>query len=518
MEKFMIKKKILAASMAAATIAGSMIAQVEAIELAESDVGQVLLAPVYLVSPGVVTKIAVANTRTDYAVKAKVVFREAIHSSEVLDFIIYLSPGDVWRGTVMGDTNAAIISSDDDSFYNGSTWGSEDSAPLTQPFFDKEDSKSNGYGHFEVIGLYSAHIGTYAPTANTNSIMKATVEVKEGMSKESLRTLMDLKRISIDLTNQSEQDSLVYSGGAAISSILPKTIQLTGSATIEVEGGERASYNIPALAASNYEVTRNRGEGIVLADGVISDSSTADCNILPPYNCVSNYVITNAAFDGITAEETWLGLGFGVDLAADPGTWRGDRGDHIIDIEWALARQTIAFLYEHEGLATTNPIVSFVTKYRHRQGNGQGWDPCGDFFGLNQNEVFEQGINGDDYFQGPKEYSTPFDDTETGALNRLFTSYDNSEGTSGAPPSSVFSGNVVVPTSESLPYEVNYIPGLPFIHSSGWAYMTLAQQNGRSAGGATVACNMYSGVPALTALLKTGVSGGNFVWGKTAHR
>jgi hypothetical protein len=497
MEKFMIKKNILAASIAAVTMAGGMIAQVQAIEIAENDIGQVLLAPTYIADStnGVTTRIAIANTRTDYAVKAKVVFREAVHSSEVLDFVIYLSPGDVWRGEVIGDTTAASITSSDDSFTDGSTFASA-SNTMTQPFFDKENSQSNGFGHFEVYGAYAARVGTYAPGTSS---LASTVIVQQGMSKGTLKSLFDLTR--------AEQSNLLMSNGAAISSVTPNWVQLTGTVIIQGGNGERAGYNIPALAPSNYDIVTNRGEGVNLADG--TNAPAGACAATAPYSCVSNYVITNDQFDVTVAAPTRMGESFGDTL----GTWIGDRGDHVIDIEWALARSMVTFLYEHDGAAQTNPIVAFVTKYLHRSGFG-GSDVCGAFTGVMQG--VSTATTGDDGIVGPKEYFIPFDDTTVGAINRMMVSYDNSEG-SATVQSGGFSGGTA-PAAQTLPIEVNYLPGLPFYSTSGWAYIGLTQQTGLTAvAGATVSCSMYAGMPALSATLKSGADGMNFMWDNTPH-
>lgn len=497
-----MKKNILAASLAAA-IAGGMVAQVEAISLAENDTGQVLLGPVYGASSadGITTKIAVANTRTDWAVKAKVVFRESIHSSEVLDFFIYLSPGDVWRGEVIGDFNAASIRSSDDSFTDGSTFASATNV-LTYPFFDKENSGSNGYGHFEVIGAYAASLGTYSGGTLGASGASTNVKVTPGMSKSDLKRLFDIARPHTGIT------------GGTISSIMPDAIQLHGTVDITV-GTDRFGYNIPALGPTNYStIDPTRGGGVSISTGELV--AAAGCTAT---TCVSNYVVTNDQFDPGIATETQIGSGFGAVL----GSWTGDIGDHTADIEWAMARTIIPYVYEHSGLESTYPLVSFVTKYRHRSGAG-GIDVCGLRTGISQatiSSVSAATANDGVVNTAIKEYYIPFQDTTTGAIVRSFTSFDNLEG-SATTGSIIFSGGSAAP-ADTLPIEINYVTtNLSYYGTSGWAYLSLGAHLGSTvttSNNTLAQCaTLYAGVPALTFTLDADSTGANFIFNRTAHR
>lgn len=92
------------------------------VKIAPNLKGDVLIFPVYAAAPvsgnsGWETKFTVINTATDRSVVAKVVFRSAIFSQELLDFFIYLTPTDVWTGTIRFNIllNRVEVFSDDDS-------------------------------------------------------------------------------------------------------------------------------------------------------------------------------------------------------------------------------------------------------------------------------------------------------------------------------------------------------------------------------------------------------------------
>ena len=84
-----------------------------AVHVNPDGLGEVLLYPYYTVQNGFVTAVHVVNT-TDQAKAVKVRFLEGRNSQEVLDFNLYLSPFDVWTGTVVPDAanGAKVISTD----------------------------------------------------------------------------------------------------------------------------------------------------------------------------------------------------------------------------------------------------------------------------------------------------------------------------------------------------------------------------------------------------------------------
>lgn len=113
----MLKKRVVAA-VAAALMAGSA----SAVEVSRDGTGDFLFAPAYFIGGGMTTDLKVINTSMTQSVVAKVVFRHPVTSAETLDFLIYLSPSDVWNGTVScvaadanGNCNTSAVTSSDDS-------------------------------------------------------------------------------------------------------------------------------------------------------------------------------------------------------------------------------------------------------------------------------------------------------------------------------------------------------------------------------------------------------------------
>jgi len=82
--------------------------------LANDQLGDFLIAPLYVAQDNMCSKVTVYNTNTTHSILAKVAFREQLSSNEV-DLPIFLSPGDVWSGEVCQKNGDVVLTSKDDS-------------------------------------------------------------------------------------------------------------------------------------------------------------------------------------------------------------------------------------------------------------------------------------------------------------------------------------------------------------------------------------------------------------------
>lgn len=108
-----MNKNILALSVAAAIggVSGSAMAQ---LEFNGDGVGHILIQPYYTAQNGNDTLINLVNTDTAKGKAVKIRFRSAGNSDDVLDFQIFLSPGDVWAANVTeGADGRALLTTKD---------------------------------------------------------------------------------------------------------------------------------------------------------------------------------------------------------------------------------------------------------------------------------------------------------------------------------------------------------------------------------------------------------------------
>ncbi len=155
-------KKAIVSSVAAAAIATSAFAGTTSpMAVAADKTGDYLLFPAYYAnSDGWKTDLRVVNTNLTHSVVAKVVIRDAKQSAEKVDFLIYLTPGDVWSGLIYETAGTVHISSSDDSLVIGGVPANETPVDLVFPAAVNGQVITSGY--VEVLGLAtSSDLVTY---------------------------------------------------------------------------------------------------------------------------------------------------------------------------------------------------------------------------------------------------------------------------------------------------------------------------------------------------------------------
>ncbi len=177
----MLKKRVIAA-VAAALMAGSA----SAVDVSREGTGDFLFAPAYFIGGGMTTDLKVINTSQTQSAVAKVVFRHPVTSAEVLDFLIYLSPSDVWNGTVScaaadanGNCTRSVVTSADDSIQleNSATFASA-AAPAVI-VSDNATAASTGrvalpnQGYVEVIMGSAYDVAPFRPGVTKANVLAA---------------------------------------------------------------------------------------------------------------------------------------------------------------------------------------------------------------------------------------------------------------------------------------------------------------------------------------------------------
>ena len=438
-----------------------------AVKVQETNIGQVLLGNLYYANVGLNTDITVVNNRTDYAVKAKIVFREKATSSELLDFILYLSPGDVWRGRVVADADgeARIVGWDDSQTDNDGEWVSELN-PLDFPFYDKNDTGFNNFGHIEVVGAYALSEGS---TTVISKKFGGNIAIKRGMDKADLRDVFDVIEAngSPVYAHQVIANETKINGDGLYSKISigdADTVQLSGNVAFNTPNENFFNYQLTALGPTS---TREELDTLGLTD--------VTCSY--PENCIIN----NPNFDVTTGEETILGKNFG--RVVSPGAGGGPvvySPENIVGIEHALATKFASWSYEvnsgyHSEYSTNDtvlPIITFPTKYRHA--NNAILGDCA----LSEN---------------PTHFSAPFADSAIGEVQYSLISWNNVEQYAVAREDE-FSGTTEREL-EVLNDEVNLIAP-DYFANSGWARINFTDTlNDYTSCG-------YTGMPALITVAK----------------
>lgn len=131
------------------------------VSVAPNGKGDVLIFPVYFTGAGWETKITVINTSLTRSIVAKVIIRSAHRSQELRDFLVYLSPTDVWTAKLYlkESDGRPYIWSDDPSTRNvAGNWASA-AAPLDITLEDTCPGDTNEIGYIEIIQAASFELG-----------------------------------------------------------------------------------------------------------------------------------------------------------------------------------------------------------------------------------------------------------------------------------------------------------------------------------------------------------------------
>lgn len=257
----MFKKKVLAAALGALMVSGSTFA----VEVAPAGKGDLLIAPLFMTGGGWTTELKVVNTNTVDSAVAKVVFHAPGRSEEVLDFLIFLSPGDVWVGNVVtnADGSVGVSSSDDSSIVT--TTGANNcpnatgtvgfdpmqarfTVPVATGYIDIFETRMiRGLGNAPVAK--SAILATYAAACNANQLIAVgdTDNVLTGTVKLSNPT--NGNQLTIPMATYANYDNFSYHSVGLLTSFA-SNIANTTKGQLE-----------DAMWASNFAIPYNNGSG-----------------------------------------------------------------------------------------------------------------------------------------------------------------------------------------------------------------------------------------------------------------
>lgn len=157
---------------------------------APNEKGDLLIFPWFMTADGSWnTKFTVINTDQQNCVVAKLVIRSHVKSSELLDFFLYLSPADVWTGTIVYSSakKQVVIRSSDDSAVQSldfskappaPTWASK--TPIDQSWLGTICPGDDGtWGYVEVIGI-AAGVSNTGPGMSKDKIYNGYYNLVNG--------------------------------------------------------------------------------------------------------------------------------------------------------------------------------------------------------------------------------------------------------------------------------------------------------------------------------------------------
>ena len=251
------------------------------LQVADGGVGHALVVPYFNAQNGNSTVLHLTNTDTFNGKVVKVRFRSAANSDDLLDFQVFLSPGDVWTGAVAanGTDGATLVSADNTCTVPALTKG------VAVPFgtsrlagYLSDDDKKNQTreGYVEIFNMaditnaasWNAEGQIVAGGTRLSPLYQATKHVNAvapcSVAGSPARTLVDSAAVN-DYTEQAAADTGLQTptGGLMADWYILNVAQTTtfsgGATAIQATGGNgRANFvHFPQINQASTAVANN---------------------------------------------------------------------------------------------------------------------------------------------------------------------------------------------------------------------------------------------------------------------
>ena len=280
------------AAVPAATAAGlANLTNATALGISPAGIGHILMVPYFTAQNGNATLLSVVNTDTVNGKAVKVRFRGAANSDDLLDFQVFLSPGDVWTANVAkGADGRSVLTTADNSCTQpaipaaGEAFGT---GRLPATFTAEQKAAQTLEGYVEIFNMadvpptyidgvsrvYGTVIAGGTGASTTNALFTATKHVA-GTAPCTGATLSALQAVNA-VTNEAS--------AVAFALNTPTTGLTGGWAVVNVAGASVAwSGNSSALQATI-------GAGGAAASGrIVFSAQRADAEVAANVNALTN--------------------------------------------------------------------------------------------------------------------------------------------------------------------------------------------------------------------------------------
>ena len=266
--------------------------------------GDVLIFPHFVaVADGWETKLTIINTAEDRSVVAKLIVRSAGYSIELRDFLIYLSPADVWTGKIYFDaTDGPSIMSTDDSALAAAGQFASPQNPLQinlEKFCDVND-----IGYVTVIEAWSSSDPAYPCSLGPEDLGSSTAPVEkqcifEAYNNDFASTNEGTRNVLYG-TYQLSLNGVFVGGDNAnhladydnLAELLPQNVTLLGEGALNNRCEIEAALNKNFLAMPYVDDAANVAVHWVTYPTKLSDVDVVTCEypLLPTRGVRGEYV------------------------------------------------------------------------------------------------------------------------------------------------------------------------------------------------------------------------------------
>lgn len=402
-----MKKNVLALSVAAALGGGIVGSASAALTVQEAGIGHSLIMPYFTTQSGNATLINIVNTDATYGKAVKVRFRSAVDSDDIFDFQVFLSPNDVWTANVsQGADGRSVLSTTDKSCTLPTNVNQSFVTSRLQSYTDPNGNvhdvnAQTREGYIEIFNmgdipryLDDATVTGYSATTNPNPLYTATKHVS-GVAPCTSATLLGIEAVGGVVTSPVIVGASGGNFGAstytATQQLIAPTTGLMGNWTIinvpQTRVFSGAMTAIQAPAASTMIVY----SGQTGTARVATHTTAAAGNIFPALSLTEDGVLLNAAQTGVlTADYDFPDMSTPYEPAASDTP-----GAQARALSTAILRTSVLneFLTDTGISAGTDWVLSMPTRRYHVAGRGTNYGAANDSKGYPAGESID-GIAG----------------------------------------------------------------------------------------------------------------------------
>lgn len=342
-----MKKQMLKGLVALLVLAFMAVPALAKVSLAPNDKGDLLIYPVYAATNGIETTFTVINTSDTQCAVAKVVVRSMMYSVEVLDFLIYLTPNDVFKGILKVNENGkAVLVSYDDSLLTSFQGG-----------VDGIQQRGDQEGGIEFTLLHP-FLACPAPDAilENDLVEIGYIEVFEAAAFD-----LDVRGDCAKGSNGTVAKDDLFAYYWAATSFETDNI-LTGSAELIIPGGDYALFKPTIFRDYHQDEQLDVGEETVLGNGAdplcVLEAVLSKDNLAVPY-----YTGSKGATTAILTFPTKL---MNCEVVPDGNFFDQNSVDIALDdyaIEYTDDLYDMEELRKGKGGCTQSPCPGDITKY-----------------------------------------------------------------------------------------------------------------------------------------------------------
>lgn len=317
---------------------------------AEGGAGHILMVPYFSTQNENMSVIHVVNTDSANGKALKVRFRGAANSDDVLDFTVFLSPGDVWTGSVQADENGSYFQTSDKSctlptsVMNGKTSFVQDR--LSEKWDAAKRANNTKEGYIEILNmadivklndegkatpLWTAtkHVNGVAPCDDATLLQ--TLDLSPASDKAALANFgyntptggltgdWYIMNVAQTTTFSGAATALQATGGKGVANFVAypqdgvelgagvadantaDPLFLTATDSVFNGTGKPTTLTLPLIKAANYDLPD-------LSTPYLSNSTTPDAQVVKLTNAVANAGVSNQFANAklVDAKTDWV--------------------------------------------------------------------------------------------------------------------------------------------------------------------------------------------------------------------